>query len=166
MPGEWARTPARLGHTAMRRFLGRTALVVGGTGAALFAGGAVVFRSRNASPIQQTEFPEAEGKTFVVTGGTSGIGALAQARGRAGACAAVGVPPARDARRSADARDADARAAAQARPSCSSSRAAARTSSSAAATAGAGPRWLPRCGVRSPAPASTCFRSISRAANQ
>jgi hypothetical protein len=72
MRGDWA--PAKVGHRAMRRFLGQTALVVGGTGGALFAAGAVYFRSRNASPIQHTEFPEAAGKTFIVTGGTSGIG--------------------------------------------------------------------------------------------
>ena len=72
MRGDWA--PAKVGHRAMRRFIGQTALVVGGTGGALFAAGAVYFRSRNASPIQHTEFPEAAGKTFVVTGGTSGIG--------------------------------------------------------------------------------------------
>ena len=64
----------KVGHRATRRFLGQTALVVGGTGGVLFAAGAVYFRSRNASPIQHTEFPEAAGKSFVVTGGTSGIG--------------------------------------------------------------------------------------------
>jgi hypothetical protein len=82
MRGDWA--PAKVGHRAMRRFLGQTALVVGGTGGALFAAGAVYFRSRNASPIQHTEFPEAAGKTFVVTGGTSGIGV--QTRTRATRC--------------------------------------------------------------------------------
>ena len=46
------------------------------TGCVLFAGGAAVFRSRNASPIQPSQMYELEGKTYVVTGGTSGIGLL------------------------------------------------------------------------------------------
>jgi hypothetical protein len=72
MPGNWAKS-TRLGSQAIFRAVRRTALVIGGTGAVLFVGGAVVFRSRNASPIQQQKF-ELEGKTYVVTGGTSGIG--------------------------------------------------------------------------------------------
>lgn len=62
----------KLGPQPIYRGLKRTALALGATGLTLFAGGAVVFRKRNASPLQIEDL-KLEGKTYVVTGGTSGI---------------------------------------------------------------------------------------------
>jgi len=63
----------RLGPAAVFRSVRQTAMVVGGTGAVAFVAGGLVFRARNASDIPHREF-NLDGRTYVVTGGTSGIG--------------------------------------------------------------------------------------------